>query len=378
MKKVLNRLLIAAGCLLLWVGMYAAWRNDVARAAVSGGPVGGGSGPGGDAGGTNSRQFGTASLTNLSGGSNVGPLRVFGAFWVTADTFFHESVHYTNQTAGARSFAMQDDGIFIFESSGGLRFGNGINETVFTSTSGIGGISQTDVPGGINLFEFFGDGVRMPFNGGLQRLTFFNADSALAASAITATGNSGDILGAIAVLNSSNVNVRAGASVSNAPVGGTYFSSTGSFTNLNGVPGTLTNLGNVLIAGNVLTNNGDMVRAYWAGVGATAMQNTQNFQIVYGSATILDTGLQISSNILFRASVEITRTGNTALHVEAKFEWLPNLLGATGVPWASTNVNREIVQTNGINTLLALRGSAQRVGAHTNNSFRVYYDPAVR
>jgi hypothetical protein len=65
--------------------------------------------------------------------------------------------------------------------------------------------------------------------------------------------------------------------------------------------------------------------------------------------------------------------------LDAKLEWLPQLLGTTGLPFASTNVMRKtLVETNGINTVLALKASARRVGALTNTQFRVYYDPAVR
>jgi len=181
------------------------------------------------------------------------------------------------------------------------------------------------------------------------------------------------------LLADSNLLVSAGQSVSNAWVGGTIVWDLNNYTNLNGVVTTFSNLASCTIPGHTLTNNGDMIRAYWGGVSATAMQNTQNFQIVYGSTTLLDTGLQIGSNYLYRARIEITRTGNNSQHVDAQLEWLPQLQGLTGLPWASTNVMREtLVETNGINTVLALKASARRVGALTNTQFRVYYDPAVR
>ncbi len=168
--------------------------------------------------------------------------------------------------------------------------------------------------------------------------------------------------------------VRAGKSGTNAFVGGLYYQANLPFTNLNATPATLTNLGNVSIAGNTLTNVGDAILAIWGGKLANALANTNNFQIVYGSETILDTGLQIASNTTFRAEVIITRTGLTSQHAEGYFSWGPG--GA--VPFVWTNTNVEITQTNGIETLLALRGASQRVGAHTNNSFRVYYEPGVR
>lgn len=289
-------------------------------AIVVNNPAGSG---GGDAGGTNSRQFGTTSLTNLSGGTNLGNFRVTGA------TFFQDDVTVSVGSLGA---------------VGGVTWGPGLSALVDDGSM--------YVDGNMYGFGWFTNKLGFTNGSGMQVNGTLNAKS--------------------------NLVVRAGQSTSNAWVGGLVFSSTANFTNLNNVPGTLTNLGNIPIPANMLTNNGDFVSACWGGLGAHAMQNTQNFQIVYGSIVVLDTGLQISSNVLFRACIEITRTDNTSQHVEAKFEWLPNLLGATGVPWTSTNRNIEVNQTNGIDTLLALRGSAQRVGAHTNNAFRVSYQPAVR
>ncbi len=179
------------------------------------------------------------------------------------------------------------------------------------------------------------------------------------------------------VQENGGASIVAGQSTSNAFIGGTLFSSIALFTNLNAAPATLTNLGNYSVPAHTMTNNGDMVYASWGGRDAGSLANTNNFQIVFGSQTILDTGLQVSSNFTFKAWVELTRSGNTGQHAEAHFEWSGNT-GATGLPWSSTNVNVELVQTNGIATTLALKGSAQRVGAHTNNSFRVWYDPVPK
>ncbi len=166
--------------------------------------------------------------------------------------------------------------------------------------------------------------------------------------------------------------LTAGASVSNVFIGGTLHMRTTSSTNFS-ADGTFTNLSNVIIPAHTLTNAIDMIRADWGGKMADATANTNNFQIVYGSQTILDTGLNIASNCAFRAWVEITRTGNTAQHAEAHLEWGPG----GGVPFGYTNVNIEITQTNGINTTLALRGAARRLFAHTNNFMRVQYFPAL-
>ena len=120
-----------------------------------------------------------------------------------------------------------------------------------------------------------------------------------------------------------------------------------------------------------LTNSADRLHAYWGGVLTTA-PNTNEFTIVFGSQTILDTGLLPVSNGTFRAECEIWRTGALSQHVEAFFDWS----GAAGAVWSRTNVNLELVQTNHIITTLALQGAARRAGSHTNNSFRVEYFPA--
>lgn len=165
-----------------------------------------------------------------------------------------------------------------------------------------------------------------------------------------------------------NIQQQLGSSLSNKVMVGHSFFSTTSFTNLNGT-GTLSNLANVSIPAHTLTNNGDCIMAEWHGVMASALANTNQFQIVYGSQTILDTGLLPASNTTFFARMKITRTGNTAQHTDGYFRWGPG----GGVSFAFTNTNLEIAQTNGIATTLALRGAARRVGAHTNNLFQVFH-----
>lgn len=174
-------------------------------------------------------------------------------------------------------------------------------------------------------------------------------------------------------LVATNITVRAGASTSNAFVGGTIYFSKTSFTNLNAL-GTLSNLASVLIGAHTITNNGDMIRATWDGRTANALANTNQFQISFGGTTLLDTGLLPASNTVFRAWAEVTRTGTSAQHVEAGLDWGPS----TGISFIRTNVNLETTINTGIAQTLALLGAARRVGAHTNNSFRVAFDPGPR
>ena len=210
-----------------------------------------------------------------------------------------------------------------------------------------------------------------------------------ATNIIGATGQfSGPITGAVLTATSANISgtltgatviatlakVTAGLSASNAFVGGVVFWTTGAFTNLNGVPGTLTNLANYSVPAHMLTNNGDRLIGEWQGTFALATANTNNFQLTWGGTTFLDTGLQIASNTTFSAWCQITRTGNSAQHVDGRFTWGPG----GGVPFVFTNVNLEMTINAGTAQILALKGSAARGGAHTNNSMIVTFIPGPR
>lgn len=151
--------------------------------------------------------------------------------------------------------------------------------------------------------------------------------------------------------------------------GGLVYFDLGSFTNLNGL-GTVSNLASVSIPGGTLTNLGDTIRAQWGGVMARTSVNTNQFQITYGGTTLIDTGLQPSSNTTFNAYVMIIRTGNSSQHIEASVRFGPG----GGVPFTFTNINAEFAINNGVANVLALAGAARKGGAHTNNSFRIYYE----
>lgn len=174
----------------------------------------------------------------------------------------------------------------------------------------------------------------------------------------------------------SDLVVAAGiGAASNAWIGGTYYQEIGTaFTNLNGTPATLTNLATVSIAGHTLTNTGDRLVAEWGIVLQIAKANTNRFQIFYGGATVLDTGLQISSNCTVRAGCTIARkTGLNSQHVEAWLHW-----GPAAVPFVFTNTNFELAENNGVANTLGMKGSSQAVGAHTNNYFVVEWKPGSR
>lgn len=213
---------------------------------------------------------------------------------------------------------------------------------------------------------------RLGVGGVLSPLATLHVTNAAGAANVFQVGTTAR---ARSILVSSNgaASVSAGNSESNAVISGAMFTTTGSFTNLNAT-GTMSNLANVTIPAHFMTNSLDTVHAIWRGTMPLAVPNTNQFQIVFGSSTILDTGLQTASNSVWQAECWITRTGNTSQHVEGRFEWGPG----NGVPFAFTNSNLEIAETNGIGTTLALLNGARRLGAVTNNFFRVWYEAATR
>jgi len=169
-----------------------------------------------------------------------------------------------------------------------------------------------------------------------------------------------------------NLLTPAGFSRTNAIVGGTVHKIIGYFTNLNADITVFTNLATNTISGHTLTNNGDELRFYAAG---TALAGTNNWRIIYGSQTILDTGNQ--TNLTSNYSIEgtITRTGNTEQFCNVIFQWGPG----AGVAWVFTNNLVYTSQTNGnAATGLSLQGSSRRVGGITNNYFRLDYLPMPR
>lgn len=164
----------------------------------------------------------------------------------------------------------------------------------------------------------------------------------------------------------------AGFTPSNAIVGGTVFKRTGYFTNLNADITVFSNLASFPITGHTLTNNGDELRFYAYG---TALAGTNDFRVVFGSQTILDTGNQTNLLTPFDIEGSITRTGNTEQFCNVIFTWGPG----AGVVWHFTNSTMFAAQTNGFaSTALSIQGSSRRLGGMTNNYFRVDYLPAPR
>lgn len=154
-----------------------------------------------------------------------------------------------------------------------------------------------------------------------------------------------------------------------AVAGGLVHYDTGAYTNLNGT-GTVTNYASVIIPGNTLTNLGDRLRGSWGFKTINAAANTNRITVTYGATTLLDTGLQIASNLVGTVEILIVRTGNTSQHVEGTLFWGPG----GGVPFIRTNVNVETSLNNGVSRTLSLNGASRRPGGMTNIGFRLYWE----
>jgi hypothetical protein len=166
--------------------------------------------------------------------------------------------------------------------------------------------------------------------------------------------------------------IQGGNSISNAWAGGTVFVDTTSYTNLNAAS-QFTNMGSITIPAHMLTNSGDALRAEWSG---NILAGTNRFMIGYGSITnMFDSGSMTNkalNNYIIRAS--ITRNGNTSERVYGEMSWN----GGNGLPFTYTNFNKTILETNGIDNLLALKAFSNRLGGITNNYFRVFYEAVPR
>jgi len=129
-----------------------------------------------------------------------------------------------------------------------------------------------------------------------------------------------------------------------------------------------TNLITFTVKANTLTNNGDRIKARWSGrFGATA--NTKDLFVIFGSETILDTSAQIVNSGAWTVEAEIIRTGNTSQAASAEFH-------GAGVTLFTTAAAVDLVQTNGIATVLKMMSTAAGDGDVTNRTMTVEFYPA--
>ena len=168
------------------------------------------------------------------------------------------------------------------------------------------------------------------------------------------------------------INVRAGQSASNAMVGGRLFTyvvaAGGGYTNCC-ASGDITNASQANISGHTLTNAGDQLLMRASGTYSTTGQS-KGVQAVFGSQTMLDTGLQAVSNGTWRVEARIYAISGTAQYYEAHAHW------DRAVGGGQTNVSGRLSQTNGIDTILKMRLQANVVSSVTNEMMTVDYIPA--
>jgi len=162
-----------------------------------------------------------------------------------------------------------------------------------------------------------------------------------------------------------------GTGTSNVAVSGTVWTDTTATANptSNGTPAAVSS---IVIPSTALLNNGDSLVFLCRGIMPAAEANTNQFQVVFGSSTILDTGLQTASNTAYTVEATLTRTADVGLVVHGRCEWGPG----GGVPFVVTNAVASILETNSVATALSLRSTARRQGSHTNLFTSLRWFPA--
>jgi hypothetical protein len=167
--------------------------------------------------------------------------------------------------------------------------------------------------------------------------------------------------------------IAAGGSRSNVVAGGMYYVDTlPAYTNINSTIGTYTNLSTNVVAGLLSTNNWDMYYHRW-GLKFRSGFSTNGLQVVFGSETIFDAGVFTNNTDSGYVETRIWRTGPTSGHAETTL-----FLGFCSLLGGGTNRNVEISQTNGIDTILQLKGASSRFMSFTNNSSYGEYKPVSK
>lgn len=166
------------------------------------------------------------------------------------------------------------------------------------------------------------------------------------------------------------IQVQAGASASNAWVGGRITMVHESKTNCC-AGGVLTNLSSFTMGGNLLTNAGDTVWLQASGRYSSVGQR-KRLVLTYGSTNLLDTGLLPVSNDTWMVWGHISRRMEGGQYYVLRASW------NRGVSGGGTNVSGVVFQTNGIPTLLRMQGAANAVSCITNDAFMADYYPGPR
>lgn len=159
--------------------------------------------------------------------------------------------------------------------------------------------------------------------------------------------------------------VSSGGSRSNAWVGGRIYSRIHFTTNCCAA-NIITNLQAVTIPADMLENTGDTVGMLAFGRFSTTGQS-KRLLVVYGSETLLDTGLRAVSNGTWRVAGSISYLTPTSQYYAFDAKWDRAVAGG------GTNVSGIISQTNGIDISLLLQGAANVVSSITNEVLYIDY-----
>lgn len=128
-----------------------------------------------------------------------------------------------------------------------------------------------------------------------------------------------------------------------------------------------TNLQAVTIGAHVLTNNQERLLVRASGRFA-ATSDAKEVKLVFGSETIFASGSQVANTGAWTLDAEIIRTGNTSQSVNASFH------GGTNTAFI-TESSLDLVQTNGVATVLKITGTVAGDGGITNRSLTVTWMP---
>jgi len=167
-----------------------------------------------------------------------------------------------------------------------------------------------------------------------------------------------------------NLYVCFGVGTSNVAVTGTVWTDTTATANptSNGTPAAVWS---IVIPSTALLNDGDRLVSIAEGVMPADQANTNEFVVTFGSATVLDTGLQTASNTTYKISATLVRKSEIGLVASGRCEWGPG----GGVPFVFTNAVAVILETNSVATTLSLKSTARRQGSHTNLSTTLQFFP---
>jgi len=176
------------------------------------------------------------------------------------------------------------------------------------------------------------------------------------------------------------VPVSAGAGTSNAWVEGRVFLDAVTATTNHTGTDNYTNLFTFTVPGNTLTNEEDEVEFYLSGQSRFHTATTNSLKCIYGTSTIFDTGFITASNCPWKASIRITRTGNSSQRVEAEVRWNVNAaIGSFGNGTLSTYAtNMPLAQVNGATNIFVFQGKSRIAAAITNDYKLVRWNPGTR